>query len=484
MSWTSARLVVITCTTLWASAAPLFGADDFGSLRAAFEKKEVDLAAGHQSAVLNLGVKYEGRIDQIIAERRKAGDEQGALAAESAKAQPKGAALEDGAPKALQAAHEIYRKAAAKLELEHEGRRHRLVTAYVKKLAEIQAGYADSGDQARAALVQREIDRHFVSASTKYTRGGGEHQKAVAQALAWLLQRQKRDGSWGETYPVSMTAFALLAYAGHAESLDSPGYGDSIRRGVDYLIKEARGAKGLMGKPGTHASYEHAIACCALAETYRQNLAHEEFAAKVGAQLGRSVPIIIRGQTKGGGWVYAYGKNGVGDLSVSSWNVQALKAAKLTGRTFKDIDKAVRAARDYIDEASTKTGLYRYRVTPQHRGRLSLTGAGVLAARLLGKPMGNEDLSFQAILAERLRGYRNLDLYATYYHAQACFLKGGQIWEEFKAARHDLIVRGQRENGSWPVAAGHLGPAAGDGVLYQTCLCTLILETSYRTARW
>ena len=43
----------------------------------------------------------------------------------------------------------------------------------------------------------------------------------------------------------------------------------------------------------------------------------------------RAAEVIIKGQNESGGWAYGYGKGPVAhtDLSVTGWNIQALKAA-------------------------------------------------------------------------------------------------------------------------------------------------------------
>ena len=167
-------------------------------------------------------------------------------------------------------------------------------------------------------------------------------------------------------------------------------------------------------------------------------------------------------------------RRGVGDLSVSGWNIQALKAAKLTGRPFTGLDKAMKNARGYISSAADPNGLYRYRINDKP-GKLSLTGVGVLCARMLGKAQGSEDKSFKAILAQKPRQYRAMDLYAAYYHSQACFQKGGKVWKEYNDSYQEVVADAQEADGSWAIAGGHKPDK-----IYHTCLCILMLEVYYR----
>ena len=311
--------------------------------------------------------------------------------------------------------------------------------------------------------------------------GKPEYDRKVVKALDWLKTQQNADGSWGNGYPVAMTALAILAFSGHCETVDSPKYGETLVKAINYLVDFGRKNNGNLGKPGSHLSYEHGIATYALAEAYSINKNARTKTKPISTALRNAVPIIIEGQTKGGGWLYAYKQNGVGDLSVAGWNIQALKAAKLTGRKFTGIDKAMKKAREYISTASAPNGLYRYRIKDTDKGRLSLTGVGVLCARMLGKPQANEDKSFKEILGYKPRGFRSADLYALYYHSQACFQVGGKIWDEYNDGVQAMVIAGQEADGSFPVGAGHMGGAvAQDGKIYCTCLCTLMMEVYYR----
>lgn len=305
--------------------------------------------------------------------------------------------------------------------------------------------------------------------------------RKVVAALDWLMQQQNADGSWGHAYPVAMTGFAILAFSGHCETVDSPRYGQTLVKAINYLVGASHDRQGLMAsKPGTHTPYEHGIATYALAEAYSLNKNARAKVKRISNALRNAVPIIIEGQTKGGGWLYGYGQSGTGDLSISGWNIQALKAAKLTGIRFAGLDRAMAKALVYIKVAGTSDGLYRYRIQDGQPGRLSLTGVGVLCGRMLGETMANEDLSLRAILGDQPKQFRSADLYALYYHSQACFQKGGETWTKYNGTQQKLVIDSQEKDGSWPVAAGHLGAVQADAKIYHTCLCTLMLEVYYR----
>ena len=141
----------------------------------------------------------------------------------------------------------------------------------------------------------------------------------------------------------------------------------------------------------------------------------------------------------------------------------------------------MKKSREYISAASAPNGLYRYRIRDTDNGRLSLTGVGVLCARMVGDPQGNEDKSFEAILNYKPNGIRSADMYALYYHSQACFQKGGKVWDKYNDTLQKMVIDSQEADGSFPVGGGHMGgKVAGDAKIYCTCLCTLMMEVYYR----
>jgi hypothetical protein len=77
------------------------------------------------------------------------------------------------------------------------------------------------------------------------------------------------------------------------------------------------------------------------------------------------------------------------------------------------------------------------------------------------------------------------DLYAWYYHTQACFQFGGSPWTKWNRWFQDEITRAQAADGSWPPMTAK-GPGnlqtgnGGSAAVYRTALCTLMLETFYR----
>ena len=320
----------------------------------------------------------------------------------------------------------------------------------------------------------------------RLVKAGGtrDMDKSVLRSLRWIKEQQHDDGHWGEKFPVAMTAFALLCYSGHCETVDSPEFGDSVRRAIGYLASVSEANKGMMAsRHDRYLSYEHAIAVYSLAEAYSMNKNARKPFKRISPILKKGVPIIIEGQTNGGGWLYSYGSNGTGDLSVAGWNIQALKAAEFTGLKFSGIAAAQKKARRYLSAAEHpdgKAGLFKYRVNDGQSGRLALTGVGLLCSRMLGDPSELESPGFEMIQAAAPKKWASPNLYAWYYHSQAAFQSGGKAWQNFNAAYQKLVFDSQLKDGSWSEAGGHAATTGPDIHLYSTCLSTLMMEVYYR----
>ena len=91
--------------------------------------------------------------------------------------------------------------------------------------------------------------------------------------------------------------------------------------------------------------------------------------------------VIIKGQNESGGWAYGYeGPVAHTDLSVTGWNIQALKAAALTGISIDGLDEAMDKAIAYAKRSKDKSGKFAYKEGTN--GKPSLTGAGVLCLQI------------------------------------------------------------------------------------------------------
>ncbi len=349
--------------------------------------------------------------------------------------------------------------------------------------------------------------------------GGGKPstEEAIIRGLGWLKEVQDEDGGWGlkdmnnEEKPYryrgdpkhrdGMTALALLAFLGHCELQDSPQFGPTVQKAINFITStppdklanrdESGTFLGLKGG-STHelqyAAYSHAIRTYALCEAYTMTKI-----PKIKEYATRATNLIIEGQNPNGGWGYGYGRGVAAsvDLSLSSWCVQALKAAALTGIQFPGLDGAMDNAISYVKKCQEKnTGRFMY--TPQGNdsaryggpARGSITGAGILCLQVWKEAQSSEvKQGLEFIVGNRLvDSWNKVDAYEWYYHAQACFQStgalSGKYWREWNTNFQEVVAAGQQDNGRWELGLHFHGESA----IFRHALTVLMLEVYYRYA--
>ncbi len=307
--------------------------------------------------------------------------------------------------------------------------------------------------------------------------GKPEVEKAVQKGLSWLATRQNSDGSWGTQYKCSMTGLALLAYLGYCETPQSIRHGQKVRKSIDFLLKYAKDNDYKIGNMNDNSgAYEHGIATYALSEAY---ILTDE--GRIGSVVSQALRVITKGQTEDGGWKYRYAGGKNSDISVTGWQIQALKAGKLShGKS--SVSSSLRKAVKLLENCQNKdNGGFPYR-TNTSDPRPSLSGVGVLGLQMGGE--GDSKAAKKGI-EFLLKNYSDLkydgaDLYAWYYNTQACFNEGGEAWEKWNAGFQDEILNTQNDDGSWKIPRGLKHAPKTDRDIYVTCLCILMLETYYR----
>ena len=331
----------------------------------------------------------------------------------------------------------------------------------------------------------------------KENGGTPQCEEAVVKALKWLKANQNSDGSWGSSRKVAMTGFALLAYFGHCETPISEEFGDSCLKGIVYLINVGLQNDGRLanGFTGNSWVYEHAIGTYALGEaaTFCKDLKVEvpslmEITEKAGQ-------FIIENQNSTGGWAYSYERSGGhSDVSVTGWQIQALKACSHASSNFNGMRACIDDALKYLDKCQNENGGYGY-TGPKPAGEVeyfTLTGVGMLCNQMWGKGNRSEVKKGAKYLVANSKFEYNgefADLYGHYYESQAMMQLGGGDWKFYNEMFRDQVLKNQNADGSWKSpgggkkirAAGNafVGESA-DAKVYRTALCTLMLEVYYR----
>ena len=301
-----------------------------------------------------------------------------------------------------------------------------------------------------------------------------ERGLAIQRGLAWLKKKQSPSGEWkSELDSQAMTALALMCLLADSRSIDSGNHTKSMTKALRFLTS-IPGKAAPLNQP---KSYSHPMRTQALCEAYliSKDPALEKFVTP-------AVQSIIDGQNESGGWAYGYGKGRKAhtDLSVTSWNVQSLYLASLTGLPFPEIDRVLEKAADYISKCQSPKGTFAYQLGKN--GKPSLTGAGAYSLTLTRNKLQKQALkAMDWLVANQPKSWGEIDPYAHYHnsHAFACAdtlqgeVKGHTLW---KKRSTQLILENQLPDGSWPVAV-HFH---GDSTLFRNTLFLLSLQSDYR----
>lgn len=338
----------------------------------------------------------------------------------------------------------------------------------------------------------------------KESGGTPECEEAVLRTLKWLQETQNEDGSWTSgTHTVGMTGLALLTYLGHCETPASPEYGETVLKGMTYLIDIAQKNDGRMASnfADKHWPYDHGIATYALAEAWTLSNGFNVAKNIPGFQEAviKSGTFILENQHESGSWDYNYDTTGSrgGDNSIGGWHMQALKACKLTGfDEFKgtEMRRAVKKGLDYMERSQKENGGIAYtengKVRPYDNGA-TLGAVGALSFQINGKGRDRVVKDIIDVIMEEMDlewESTTYDLYGHYYAAQVMINQGGKEWDEFNAKFLPEVLGNQREDGTWkPSANGRSespaprwNEASAFGQHYRACLAALILESYYR----
>jgi len=336
-----------------------------------------------------------------------------------------------------------------------------------------------------------------TSSITRY--GGGatkadQLEGAVYRALNWLQKNQNEDGSWGGSYKASMTGLALLTMLAHGETQVSKQYGETVQKGVQWLMDTGRKNKNVFA--AQHPEYQHAIATYALAEDYALTQIGDLLTVLEGA-----VEKIVVSQSPTGAWEYGYNNKMTrpeerplgGDLSISGWNIQALKAAKNAGVRVKGLDEAMRKALDFCKAVyDDKTRRFGY--AKKGSGSDGLVGVGILSMMFLGAGDSKEARgalrtasNFKCDWTKAGEG----SSYVWYYVTQAMFQSGGSYWVAWNREFRDTLLKRQAADGHWYIPGTTLDVPPADAKwkqvanpkdcpVYHTSMLCMMLEVYYR----
>ncbi len=306
--------------------------------------------------------------------------------------------------------------------------------------------------------------------------------QAIDRALDYLHNSQDTEGAWsagfrGAKNP-AITALCVMAFMSAGNIPGEGKHGDVIRKGIQYVLR-CQGPNGLIANEGNYEMYSHGICTLMLAEVV--GMTEGKLADSVRSQLASAVKVILRAQRKygynKGGWRYRAFYGDDGDISVTGWQLMALRAAKNVGCDVppEAIDNAVEFIGKCLDY---NTGGYRY--LPGAQVTLACTGTSILALELCGKKYHRSPTSLKAgafILQNEISRFRPHYFYGIYYCSQAMFQLGDNYWHSFRTSLHEQLLPNQNNSGSW---TGRVSDDSMFGPNYCTAMAVLALTVEYR----
>ncbi|MEL7239448.1 MAG: hypothetical protein AAGK78_11350, partial [Planctomycetota bacterium] len=221
-------------------------------------------------------------------------------------------------------------------------------------------------------------------------------EQAVQRGVNYLIARQTPDGAIGSgrRYAAAHTALSLMSMlgVGHLPTDPTP-QGKAMRDAVQFLLRDGlQNEQGYFGDADSSRMYGHGIITLCLSELVGMN-GDDEIDAKMRRRLEKAIDLILRSQRVQkyderfeGGWRYAPGARDA-DLSVTVWQVMALRSAKAAGVEVPSsaIDEAVAyLKRSFREDPRKPGGTFSYQPGNASAG-YSQTAAGLLALQVCGE---------------------------------------------------------------------------------------------------
>lgn len=338
--------------------------------------------------------------------------------------------------------------------------------------------------------------------------GNAKTEAAVVAALNWLVANQSQDGRWsanefgagqeqmvlgqdrggaGRNADTGISALALLAFLGAGHSHMQGEYRDTVRRGVDFLLRSQAADGSLFGDSTLYAQmYCHSMATFALAEA--QAMSGDR---RLEPAVTKAVNYSLAAQNTGtGGWRYRPGDSG--DTSQMGWQIMSLASAKRAGirvpdQTWNRVDRFLRSVRrgnfgglaSYRSDSPASTSmtaesLYCHLVLEEM--------SGLTYAETAANEAANQVLT-SVPTAERINLYYWYYATLALHHRQQKNDAAAAAWHTWNDALTGALLSTQvtegSNRGSWD--ANCLWGGYG-GRVYTTSLAAMCLEVYYRYA--
>lgn len=315
---------------------------------------------------------------------------------------------------------------------------------------------------------------------------------AVDKAIAYLVSKQRDDGAIiDKGHDTTMTALAIMAMASvGTQPTDLSPEGDVMQRALAFVLKDDRiDANGYFGSRDGSRMYGHGIITLMLTEMLGMG-ATEEQDQLIHDRCQKAIDLILSSQQEKkpthyrGGWRYNPSSKDA-DLSVSVWQVMALRSARNDGLQVPG--SAIRDAVEYLKRSYAspldRNGLPDKKASgfsyEPHRNHptYTMTAAGLLAMQVCGEYESPLVAGAADWLLEHPPKWNDrFSSYGTYYYAQGMYQRGGKHSQTATRLVQEMLLKHQAADGSW--TSGN-GSEKGIGAVYGTSMSVLSLSVKY-----
>ncbi len=321
-------------------------------------------------------------------------------------------------------------------------------------------------------------------------------EAAVENALRWLANHQRHDGSWSfdlrlapcegrcrhgrkenddtPTPSTAATGLALLAFLGAGYTSETGPYQDVVQRGLYYLRGTAAQTQFGYDWQQGGSMYGHGIALMAISEALGMTKHDDRYDSDLYHYANLGTRFTVLAQHDNGSWGYTPGSPG--DTTLTGWQILSLIGARKAGiQTRSDTFSRAKAFLMSVREEPEFRFGYR-----SPKAEKTTTAIALALLIYLGQSPGYT-LFDEAVDQLAEDGPTLTNVYHDYYATMALHHYRHRGWETWNDQLRDHLVRSQategHETGSW-----HFHDKWGDigGRVYTTAMCALTLEVYYR----
>ena len=225
-----------------------------------------------------------------------------------------------------------------------------------------------------------------------------EVDKAIKSGIEFLLSNQKDNGAiYDRGNPTAITALSLMSLAavGHLPIHPNEN-GEAMAKALEFvLLEKNQDEVGYFGKDGGRM-YGHGIVTLTLAEMLGMGM-DEETDKSIREKCQKAIDLILRSQkvqknqAQQGGWRYSPDSRDA-DLSVTIWQLMALRSAKNSGLdvpssaisdAIEYLERSYKSKLDDQGEPIDKKSGFAYQ--PGGHPEYTTTAAGLLAMQVCGQ---------------------------------------------------------------------------------------------------